>query len=368
MSEEPTGLLAILPSTDIVGAFNRPGGIETILGRIEEEALAHAPDTSTVKGREAIKSLAYKVSRSKTALDEAGKSLTEEKRKAIAVVDEERRNIRLRLDSLRDKVRKPLTDWEDREEARVSSHRTTIKAMRSIVTQALASDSESIEKAIFELEEVDVSPAALDEFWEEGKSAKALGLEQLKAALPLAQQREAEAAELARLRVEKAQRDAEEAERQRLAAEQERQRRIEEEARANAERNAELARKAQEEERQRQMQAERDEADRRVKAAEDAARKAESEAQLLRAEEERRKAWEQEERRKLLEAQRQAEQRADEERRKAVEAAKLAGAAREEVKAWLMSYFNAAVSVDLAADQIIGQKVPHLIFQVGANK
>ena len=59
-------------TTDLVALFKSGADqIDPLLSRIEAEVRAHAPDTTTNKGREAIASLAYKVSRSKTALDGA---------------------------------------------------------------------------------------------------------------------------------------------------------------------------------------------------------------------------------------------------------------------------------------------------------
>ena len=52
-----------------------PGGVDDILARVKAEAQAEARDldVSTQAGRAAIKSLAYKVSRSKSLLDKMGK-------------------------------------------------------------------------------------------------------------------------------------------------------------------------------------------------------------------------------------------------------------------------------------------------------
>ena len=52
-----------------------PGGVDSILERIFAEARSTPRDISTPAGRDAIKSLAYKVARSKTALDDMGKKL-----------------------------------------------------------------------------------------------------------------------------------------------------------------------------------------------------------------------------------------------------------------------------------------------------
>jgi hypothetical protein len=58
------------------GALFAPGGLETILARIETEARALVPDLSTVKGRASVASLAAKVAKAKTYLDGLGKDYT----------------------------------------------------------------------------------------------------------------------------------------------------------------------------------------------------------------------------------------------------------------------------------------------------
>ena len=85
---------------------------------MRRECDAHEPDLSTDKGRKEIASLAYKVARTKTAIDDAGKKLNEQARAQISAVDESRREIRKQLDDLKDEVRRPLTEWEDAEKQR----------------------------------------------------------------------------------------------------------------------------------------------------------------------------------------------------------------------------------------------------------
>ena len=107
MTNTPGTGLMLPAGTDLAALFKDGTGIDPLIARIEAEVRAHVPDTSTNKGREAIKSLAYKVSRSKTMLDDAGKALNEDARRQINLVDASRKNIRDRLDALRDEARGP---------------------------------------------------------------------------------------------------------------------------------------------------------------------------------------------------------------------------------------------------------------------
>lgn len=74
------------------------------------------PDVSTRKGRDAIASMAHKVARSKTYIDNAGKDLVAELKALPKQIDESRRIVRERLDALKDEVRRPLTEWEAEQE------------------------------------------------------------------------------------------------------------------------------------------------------------------------------------------------------------------------------------------------------------
>ena len=79
MSEtiEP-GALVPMATTDLVAIFTAPGGVDAVIARLERDARAAAAelDISTPRGRKEIASLAYKVARSKTALDTTGRSGT----------------------------------------------------------------------------------------------------------------------------------------------------------------------------------------------------------------------------------------------------------------------------------------------------
>jgi colicin import membrane protein len=107
MSESTELVVAGAPVTAVTLFVQ--GGVETILSKLETEVRAVKRDISSAKGRKEIKSLAFKVARSKTALDEMGKDLNESKRAEINRVDAERRIIRERCDALKEEVLSDLT-------------------------------------------------------------------------------------------------------------------------------------------------------------------------------------------------------------------------------------------------------------------
>jgi len=97
-------------------------GIDPILADIKKKAADFKSDISTEEGRKELKSFVYKIKRSKTALDDLGKDLVSEWKAKSKLVDAERKRLRDELDALRDEVRKPLTDWEDKDDARKANH------------------------------------------------------------------------------------------------------------------------------------------------------------------------------------------------------------------------------------------------------
>lgn len=105
------------------------GGLDKLLDDIRNEAISHVPDLKTDKGRKAIASMSAKVSKSKTYLDGLGKELVSGWKNKAKVVDNERKKMRETLDDLRDKVRKPLTDWEESESLRKNALLKSINEM-----------------------------------------------------------------------------------------------------------------------------------------------------------------------------------------------------------------------------------------------
>lgn len=110
----------------------KPGAVKELLDDLEQKVRAiPLADHTTEKGRNAIKALAFKVTRSKTALDEMGKNFVAELKKAAGVVDADRRIIRDRLDALKDEVRRPVTEYEAAEDKRIAAHTKRMETLQS---------------------------------------------------------------------------------------------------------------------------------------------------------------------------------------------------------------------------------------------
>jgi septal ring factor EnvC (AmiA/AmiB activator) len=205
-----------------------PGGVEAIVSKIEAEVSAEVFTLETAEGRERIKSVAYKVARSKTALDNMGKELVAGIKAQAATIDAERRTIRDRLDALKESVRGPLTKWEDAEADRIALHES------ALVFLAEAGRFASPPSAATLRERIQSVNAAGNRDWQEfaerGVNAVADALDQLNTMLAAATKAEADAAELAELRRQTAERAEQDAKAAWQKAENERMQKATEEA------------------------------------------------------------------------------------------------------------------------------------------
>ena len=241
----------------IVAAFAKRGGTDELFEHIAQEARSHVPDVTTKKGRDAIGSLAMKVSKSKALIEKCGKELVAEQKAQIKLIDDDRIAIVKKFDALRDEILAPRDAWEQAEKDRVAKHEAAIRAIRSLYDENTANQEAHVIKGyLFDLEKLEID-SSFEDFEQEAKIAKFETLEKLRTALVAREKYEAEQAELERLR---------KAEQERLQRERDEQiakeaaekatREAEEKARLEAER---VAREKQEaEQREARLQAEKE--------------------------------------------------------------------------------------------------------------
>ncbi|MDU4229434.1 MAG: hypothetical protein E7I02_15870 [Klebsiella grimontii] len=108
--------LVVIEKKNAMAVFTNNDQLDPLIEAIEKEARSLVPDVTTKKGRDAIASMAHKVARSKTYIDNAGKDLVADLKALPKQIDESRRVVRERLDALKDEVRRPLTEWEAEQE------------------------------------------------------------------------------------------------------------------------------------------------------------------------------------------------------------------------------------------------------------
>lgn len=245
----------------IAAAFANQGGTKNLFERIKSEACSLVFDMENKDDRDALKSFAYGLARTKTTVDNYGKELVSGIKAQAAVIDADRKFWRDSMEALQEEIRAPLTAFENAKKERIAKFEGDIEEIKRIGLSAANYDAASLKAAIADLESKPLE--SFEEYEEQAKLAKFETLETLRTTLAAREKYEAEQAELERLRI---------AEQQRLQREHEEK--IAQQAAENA--RAEAERKA---------QAEREQAERAAKEAEqrEARLKAEKEAAELRA-------------------------------------------------------------------------------------
>lgn len=223
LKEAPNALLPV-ESINAVEVFRDRAKLDDLLQRIRAETATLVPDITTEAGRKLIASTAYKVARSKTAIDEAGKALVEDWKRQAKVVDAERKHARDTLDALKDEIRRPLDEWEAEEARKEAALVEEARLRREAEEAARLAEIERREREVREAEE---RIAAAERAEAERKAAEQAEAErqerEARIAAEAAERAEREAAE----RIAAAERAAAEAaERERLSAERAEQERI----------------------------------------------------------------------------------------------------------------------------------------------
>lgn len=221
------------------------------------EVVGEVPDLTTDKGRKRIASLAAKVARSKTAVDGAGRAYLKKLKEMPKTIEAELREFTAEMDALRDEVRKPLNEYEAAEVARRDAIEDAVQSIIDLSSVPEDATSAEIEQQMGKLHTIVLDVETFQERLEEAQIKHKYACEALGTAFTKRVAIEEQAAELERLRQEKAARD----EQDRIKA---------------------AAEKAVEDERQRvaqEQQAQRDADARRVQEAEQATRDAEARAQ-----------------------------------------------------------------------------------------
>lgn len=196
--------LVVIEKKNAMAVFTSNDQLDPLIEAIEKEARSLVPDVTTKKGRDAIASMAHKVARSKTYIDNAGKDLVAELKALPKQIDESRRVVRERLDALKDEVRRPLTEWEAEQE-RIKAE----EAMNALHAEALEMNIKFDQELAAKFEADHEMALLMDKDIDRERADKAAEAER---------QRIAREEEIKRLAEEKAKREAEERHRAELEA------------------------------------------------------------------------------------------------------------------------------------------------------
>ncbi len=279
--ESQSTALVTIEQTSALDVFKDATKLQSILDQVRQLATdGFTADASTAEGRALIKAQAYKVTRTKTAIEAAGKALADELKALPKLIDANRKAASEYLAELAETIRKPVTEYEAEAkrkkeekaaaEAAIAARKQAIQQAIDAITRApldlIGKPSADIRAKLEELETSQPTAEAFDDRVSEAQERWTATTTQL---LQMAEQAEAlEAQERERIEREAAARAAE--------AERTRAQREQQEAAAAAERR--VAEQAREAERQR---LDKEAAERRAAEAEAAAARAQAEAEQL---------------------------------------------------------------------------------------
>lgn len=191
---------------------------DAFYAKLKADIAAVPIDLTTDKGRKAIASAAAKVRSEKASIDRDRKRLTQEWRDMTAQVNGAWKTIEAELDELAVEARRPLTEWEEAEKARIALCREWIADFKHDGIVTLEDTAETVRKRGEHVWGRELNPAQFGDLLPEAESAKEQAIATLKAALARLTQEEADKAELEKLRAEAAER--ERIEQERIAAEE----------------------------------------------------------------------------------------------------------------------------------------------------
>src|SRR5690606_9848509 len=202
VEQESTELVTLPSYENALQVFTTEEALDRLYAEVEAKFAGVVYDMTTKKGRDQCASDAYKVARSKQAVEKLGAKLSAEYKEIPKKIDASRRRIKERFDALQEQIRQPLNEWEKAEDARQAKHNQNLMYLH----QYAANASQQLDSTTLRNMLDSVKAVVVDESWEEFEAeahrAKDKALEALSTALSAREQYEAEQAELARLRAE----------------------------------------------------------------------------------------------------------------------------------------------------------------------
>jgi len=334
-------------------------GVEPILEEIKNKVALLVPDVETSKGRKEIASMANKIARSKTLLDEVGKNLVADWKAKAKVVDDSRKKMRDTLDQLKEITRAPLTEWEQAERDRIEKYEVGLKELIALQTIEHGATVEQIQGVIGKLDSFSIGDDWVD-LKERATAAHTYALQNAHSRLEQRKEYDEQQIEIQRLREQEAKRLAEQAEQQARA-------KAAEEAKVQAEQNARRAIERAEAEKHAAIEAQK-RAEERARMAEQNA-KAEAEAAIKREAEQKafaeREAKQRAEAQLKYEAQKKAEQAAEKKRREELKKnldRRIAEAA-EAIGRFMVENDSGQQGFKDFVEAIIAGDIPHLKFE-----
>lgn len=188
--------LAIIPASALPTIL--AADKDDILGKLRAELQGRDPDATTPKGRDEIRSAAFKPRKAKAAIERLAATLKEDAQKTIRDLNAELKAAVTGLDALSEALRKPLDDYEAIENARTEEHETALRSLASVSEGVDGLEVAAIDARLSALDTSPLLSRDWQEYRERAKATLQATVNALKAARADAKERE-EAAERARL-------------------------------------------------------------------------------------------------------------------------------------------------------------------------
>src|SRR5690606_6105659 len=141
IEKESTELVTLPAYENALQVFTTEEALDRLYAEVEAKVAGVVYDMTTRKGREQCASDAYKVARSKQAVEKLGARLSAEYKEIPKKIDASRRRIKERFDALQEQIRQPLNEWEAAEEARIAGHKASIAWFSAQVEDCSGSSS-----------------------------------------------------------------------------------------------------------------------------------------------------------------------------------------------------------------------------------
>ena len=130
-----------------------PEGMDLMIAEIRKDALSFKGDMTTKKGRAEIKSMAYRVACSKAPLEGLAKELKEDHQAIIAGINKEVNKFKQSFDELRDEIRKPIDEIEEREAAELKARQDRFNEIERLSTTRAFNSVDDVKGLLKDLEQ-----------------------------------------------------------------------------------------------------------------------------------------------------------------------------------------------------------------------
>jgi DNA repair exonuclease SbcCD ATPase subunit len=130
-----------------------PEGMDLMIAEIRKDALCFEGDMTTKEGRKQIKSMAYRVACSKAPLEGLAKELKEDHQAIIAGINGQVTKFKKSFDELRDEIRKPIDEIEEREAAELKARQDRFNEIERLSTTRAFNSVNDVKGLLKDLEQ-----------------------------------------------------------------------------------------------------------------------------------------------------------------------------------------------------------------------